>query len=105
MHLSSTIPDADILAPLGEHEREEIIAEVSFSTPFVPESEGWTPEDRLAGRSRRLREMKDLVLGGGSTRFAAMDEGSGKYHYSNHPTYHASEIPSVVEHWNNQSDM
>ena len=73
MYLSSTIPDADIPAPLGEDEREDIAAEVSFSTPFAPDSEGWTPLDRLAGRRRRLREMKDLVMSGGSTGFAAMD--------------------------------
>ncbi|CAK8995260.1 Uncharacterized protein SCF082_LOCUS4271 [Durusdinium trenchii] len=81
LYFSSTIPDADILAPLGEDEREDITAEISFSTPFAPESEGWTPLDRMAGRRRRLREMKDLVLGGGSTGFAAMDrilEGLGK---------------------------
>lgn len=29
MYLSSTILDADIPAPLGEHEREEITAEIS----------------------------------------------------------------------------
>ena len=44
-----------------------------------------------------------------STGFAAVDriilEGAGKYHYSNNPTYHANEVPSVVEHWNNQSEV
>lgn len=65
--------------------------------------------DRRAGRRRRLRALKDLVADGGSTGFAAMDrilrEGAGKYHYSNHPTYHTDDIPSVVEHWNNQSEI
>ena len=45
----SAAPDADIPAPLGEDEREDITAEIGFTTPFAPESEeGWTPLDRLA---------------------------------------------------------
>ena len=71
--LCSTVPDADIPAPLGEHEREEITAEIDFTVPFASESEGWSSSDRHAGRLRRLQEIKDLVLGGGSTGYAAMD--------------------------------
>ena len=32
-------------------------------------------------------------------------EGSGKYHYSNRPTYPANAIPSVFEHWNKQPEI
>ena len=84
--ICSTVPDADIPAPLGEHEREEVTAEIDFTIPFAAESEGWHPDDRYAGRLHRLQEIKDLVLGGGSTGYAAMDrivlEGVSKYHYT-----------------------
>ena len=60
-------------------------------------------------RLRGLQEMKDLVLGGGSTGYAAMDriilEGARKYHYSNHPTYPTFFIPSVAQHWDRQLDI
>ena len=95
------------LDPLGEHEREEITAEIDFTVPFASESEGWSSSDQHAGRLRRLH----LVLGGGSTGYAAMDrivlEGARKYHYSNHPTYASRSIPSVsaAQHWDEQSDV
>ena len=85
IYLCSTVPDADIPAPLGEHEREEVTAEIDFTIPFAAESEGWHPDGRYAGQLHRLQEIKDLVLGGGSTGYAAMDrivlEGASKYHY------------------------
>ena len=109
IYLCSTVPDADIPAPLNEHEQEEITAEIDFTIPFSPESEGWTASDRHSGRLRRLQEMKDLVLGGGSTGYAAMDriilEGARKFHYSNHPTYPTFFIPSVAQHWDRQFDI
>ena len=109
IYLCSTVPDADIPAPLGEHEREEITAEIDFTIPFAAESEGWHPDDRHAGRLHRLQEIKDLVLGGGSTGYAAMDrivlEGVSKYHYTNHPTYRSRSIPSIAQHWDEQSDV
>ena len=78
IYLCSTVPDADIPAPLGEHEREEIAAEIDFTIPFAAESEGWRPDDRYAGRLHRLQEIKE-------TGYAAMDrivlEGVSKYHY------------------------
>ena len=40
LYLDSTIPDADIPAPLGESEREDITAAIDFATPLAPESEG-----------------------------------------------------------------
>ena len=109
IYLCSTVPDADMPAPLGEHEREEITAEIDFTIPFAAESEGWHPDDRHVGRLHRLQEIKDLVLGGGSTGFAAMDrivlEGVSKYHYTNHPTYRSRSIPSIAQHWDEQSDV
>ena len=109
IYLCSTVPDADIPAPLGEHEREEVTAEIDFAIPFAAESEGWHPDDRYAGRLHRLQEIKDLVLGGGSTGYAAMDrvvlEGASKYHYTNHPTYKSRNIPSIAQHWDEQSDV
>ena len=60
MFLDSTTPDADIPAPLGETEREDITAEIDVATPFAPESEGWTPLDCMAARRRRLRQMKEI---------------------------------------------
>ena len=109
IYLCSTVPDADIPAPLGEHEREEITAEIDFTVLFASESQGWPTSDRHAGRLRRLQEIKDLVLGGGSTGYAAMDrivlEGARKYHFLNHPTYSIRSIPSVAQHWDEQSDV
>ena len=109
IYLCSTVPDADMPAPLGEHEREEITAEIDFTIPFAAESEGWHPDDRHVGRLHRLQEIKDLVLGGGSTGYAAMDrivlEGVSKYHYTNHPTYRSRSIPSIAQHWDEQSDV
>ena len=109
IYLCSTVPDADIPAPLGEHEREEITAEIDFTIPFAAESEGWRPSDRHASRLHRLQEIKDLVLGGGSTGYAVMDrivlEGVSKYHYTNHPTYKSRDIPSIAQHWDEQSDV
>ena len=108
IYLCSTVPDADIPAPLGEHEREEITAEIDFTIPFAAESEGWRPDDRYAGRLHRLQEIKDLVLGGGSTGYAAMDRivlGVSKYHYTNHPTCKSRSIPSIAQHWDEQSDV
>ena len=109
IYFCSTVPDADIPAPLGEREREEITAEIDFTIPFAAESEGWRPDDRYAGRLHRLQEIKDLVLGGGSTGYAAMDrivlEGASKYHYTNHPTYRSRSIPSIAQHWDEQSDV
>ena len=100
IYLCSTVPDADIPAPLGEHEREEVTAEIDFTIPFAAESEGWRPDDRYAGRLHRLQEIKDLVLGGGSTGYAAMDrivlEGVSKYHYTNHPTYKTVPFPRLL---------
>ena len=40
MYFDSTIPDADIPAPLGASEREDITVAVDFATPFAPESIG-----------------------------------------------------------------
>ena len=109
IYLCSTVPDADIPAPLGEREREEVTAEIDFTIPFAAESEGWHPGDRYAGRLHRLQEIKDLVLGGGSTGYAAMDrivlEGASKYHYTNHPTYRSRTVPSIAQHWDEQSDV
>ena len=109
IYLCSTVPDADMPAPLGEHEREEITAEIDFTIPFAAESEGWHPDDRHVGRLHRLQEIKDLVLGGGSTGYAAMDrivlEEVSKYHYTNHPTYRSRSIPSIAQHWDEQSDV
>ena len=109
IYLCSTVPDTDIPVPLGEHEREEITADIDFTVPFAAESEGWHPSDRHAGRLNRLQEIRDLVLGGGSTGYAAMDriilEGTSKYHYTNHPTYRSRAIPSIAQHWDEQSDV
>ena len=109
IYLCSTVPDADIPAPLGEHERAEITAEIDFTIPFAAESEGWHPDDRYAGQLHRLQEIKDLVLGGGSTGYAATDrivlEGVSKYHYTNHPTYRSRNIPPIAQHWDEQSDV
>ena len=67
--MSSTIPDADIPAPLGEDEREDITARSVLQRLLLPNLKDGHLKDRLAGRRRRqrLREMKDLVMSGGST--------------------------------------
>ena len=55
------------------------------------------------------KSCKDLVLGGVSTGYSAMDrivlEGARKYHYSNHQTYASRSIPSIAQHWDEQSDV
>ena len=57
------------------------------TSPWLLTLQHRSPPNQLAPyRLRRLRQMKELINGGGSNCFPAMDriiaEGSGKYHYT-----------------------